>query len=88
MTVKFAYVFQYCVIFCRSSNRVGILILQIFFTEKMKFLVGFFGFIAARTECNGADYSPLGCFTDDPPFSVPGYRPSRMPQPVSKVISP
>ena len=52
----------------------------------MKLLVGLFGFITARTECNGADYSPLGCFTDDPPFSVPGYRPSRMPQSVSKVI--
>ena len=55
------------------------------FTEKMKLFVGFFLLIAARTECNGADYSPLGCFTDDPPFSVPGYRPSRMPQSVSKV---
>ena len=57
------------------------------FTEKMKLFVGLFGFIAARTECNGADYAPLGCFTDDPPFSVPGYRPSRMPQSVSKVSS-
>ena len=51
----------------------------------MKFLVGFLGFISAKTECNGSKYSPLGCFTDDPPFSVPGYRPARMPQSVSTV---
>ena len=51
----------------------------------MKIFIGFLGFISAKTECNGSKYSPLGCFTDDPPFSVPGYRPARMPQSVSTV---
>ena len=41
------------------------------------FLLGF-GLVSAKTECNGSKYSPLGCFTDDPPFSVPGYRPGTL----------
>ena len=53
--------------------------------SKMKIFIGLFGLISAKTECNGSKYSPLGCFTDDPPFSVPGYRPARMPQSVSTV---
>ena len=46
---------------------------------------GLIGFAAAKTQCNGSKYSPLGCFTDDPPFTVPGYRPARMPESVSTV---
>lgn len=46
---------------------------------------GLLGVAFARTECNGSKYSPLGCFTDDPPFSVPGYRPARMPESVKTV---
>merc|ERR1712046_29950 len=41
--------------------------------------------VSAKTECNGTKYSPLGCFTDDPPFSVPGYRPARMPSSIRTV---
>ena len=32
-------------------------------------------FVASTTVCNGPDYEPLGCFTDDYPFSIPIYRP-------------
>ena len=46
---------------------------------------GLIGLAAAKTQCNGSKYSPLGCFTDDPPFTVPGYRPARMPESVSTV---
>ena len=28
----------------------------------------------AETVCNGEDYTPLGCFTDEFPYHVPGYR--------------
>ena len=33
-----------------------------------------FGSTSATVECNGPKYSPLGCFTDEYPFSVDGYR--------------
>ena len=33
-----------------------------------------FAGVTATTECNGTKYSPLGCFTDEYPFSVEGYR--------------
>ena len=64
---------------------IGKVIQEIEKNFKMKLFIGLFGFISAKTECNGSKYSPLGCFTDDPPFSVPGYRPARMPQSVSTV---
>jgi hypothetical protein len=30
-------------------------------------------------------YDNLGCFTDDPPFSIPGYRPPHLPQSPSRI---
>ena len=41
--------------------------------------------ILSVTECNGPKYSPLGCFTDDPPFSIPDYRPPQMPESIETV---
>jgi len=32
-------------------------------------------------------YDKVGCFTDDPPFSVPGYRPRRLPSSPASVIT-
>ena len=29
----------------------------------------------ALTKCNGPEYTPLGCFTDEYPFAIPLYRP-------------
>ena len=41
--------------------------------------------VSATVECNGLKYSPLGCFTDEYPFSVEGYRNARMPWSISRV---
>ena len=38
----------------------------------MKIIFGLVSLASATTECNGSKYSPLGCFTDDPPFYVAG----------------
>ena len=32
-------------------------------------------------------YPLVGCFTDDPPFSVPGYRPARLPSSPDDVVT-
>ena len=41
----------------------------------MKLIFGFVGLGLGADVC----YPLVGCFTDDPPFSVPGYRPRRLP---------
>ena len=46
------------------------------FTEPVLGL--YFSRCLIKTECNGEKYSPLGCFTDDFPFHVVGYRPGML----------
>lgn len=33
-----------------------------------------------KISCEDICYDSIGCFTDDPPFSVEGYRPPKLPQ--------
>ena len=33
--------------------------------------------VKAKTVCDGPDYEPLGCFTDEFPFSIPLIRPGK-----------
>ena len=53
------------------------------------FLFGFssvFAVAQAETVCNGPDYSPLGCFTDRPPFGGLGSgRRGMLPDPIREV---
>lgn len=50
------------------------------------FVQSIFIAIHAETVCNGPDYSPLGCFTDDPPFGGLGSgRRGMLPDSVSSV---
>merc|ERR1711937_277735 len=50
---------------------------------KMKLLLGLVGAALAGDVC----YDKVGCFTDDPPFSVSGYRPRRLPSSPSSVVT-
>ena len=50
------------------------------------FVQSIFISIHGETVCNGPDYSPLGCFTDDPPFGGVGSgRRGMLPDSVSSV---
>ncbi|CAG5087992.1 Oidioi.mRNA.OKI2018_I69.PAR.g11694.t1.cds [Oikopleura dioica] len=43
--------------------------------------------IFACSEAASVCYNDVGCFTDDPPFSVSGYRPRRLPKSPSDVLT-
>ena len=49
----------------------------------MKLLFSLSSFALAADVC----YDYVGCFTDDPPFSVPGYRPARLPSSPDSVVT-
>ena len=49
----------------------------------MKLLVSLSTISLAADVC----YDLVGCFTDDPPFSVPGYRPARLPSSPDSVVT-
>ena len=60
-----------------------------YFKKFEMFLFGIssiFTVVYAETVCDGPDYSPLGCFTDRPPFGGLGSgRRGMLPDPISEV---
>merc|ERR1712130_25536 len=42
--------------------------------------------LVSSAYCGSVCYDKVGCFTDDPPFSVPGYRPRRLPSSPAQCI--
>ena len=74
-TIFTAYVHSHNVEHEKLILRLKSLFCTKIFQRKMKLFLGLLAIVSGKTECNGSKYSPLGCFTDDPPFTVPGYRP-------------